>query len=346
MKPFPAPGLLGLGLLAACSSEARYLSSPQFDGARFRNPTQPDEQGLLAVARHILFNRNGAWPERRIERRPILQVDVPTAPDEVAVTFVNHATVLIQTGGLNILTDPVWSEVVGPLSWAGPERAVAPGIPFEDLPPIDVVLISHNHYDHLDLPTLIRLSERDGPRFFVPLGDEALLRAAGIDQVVELDWWQRVDLDEETELIFTPARHASGRSPFDKNRSLWGGHLIKRGAHTIYFAGDTGFSDHFAEIRRRFGPIDLAFLPIGAYLPRETTRAFHLDPGEAVEAHQILEARHSIAIHFGTFQLTGEDFDQPVRDLSRALQTARSLPGPFRALVEGRTVRLHLQRRP
>ncbi|MCA9669927.1 MAG: MBL fold metallo-hydrolase [Myxococcales bacterium] len=312
---------------------------PHFDGQRFYNPRRIAPQSALRIARHILFGRTGRWPERTLEPQRALALARPLGRSDVAVTFVNHATVLLQIAGLNILTDPVWSHRVGPWSWAGPPRARQPGIPFDMLPRIDVVLISHNHYDHLDLPTLRRLGRRDGPRFFVPLGDRQLLLDAGLRRVQQLDWWQRVPLDADVELIFAPAQHNSGRSPWTANRSLWGSHLVRRrGALAVYFAGDTAYAEHFSEVRRRYGAVDLALLPIGAYAPREMMKAFHMNPAEAVRAQLDLDARVALAIHYGTFQLSAEDFDQPVRDLRQALKALPvSRRRAFLALPEGRT---------
>lgn len=330
--------LLVLGAqLFGCASPPPYPVSDHYDGERFFNATPVQDLNVLQLAHHIAFGRNGDWPDGLVANDPAPRLDLGLANRQAAVTFVNHSTVLIQLAGINILTDPAWSDRVGPWSWAGPKRARPPGIPFDALPPIDVVLISHNHYDHLDLPTLRRLHERDRPRIFVPLGDRDLLLANGIDRVDELDWWQRVTLDGGLEIVFAPAQHNSGRSPFTVARSLWGSYLLRRDGLSIYFAGDTAYEVHFRAIRDRFGPVDLAFLPIGGYAPRERHRAFHLDPADAVQAQKDLGAKAAVAIHFGTFQLTGEDFGQPVADLRAVLSRTADLPGPFLVLPEGRT---------
>ena len=326
-------------LLLACAHYPAYPQSPQFnpETGRFTNAPETSKPSFGRVVRHILFGRTGQWPSRRIEPRRALRLGQPQRSDRAAITFVNHSTVLIQIAGLNILTDPVWSERVGPFSWAGPERAVQPGIPFEQLPPIDVVVVSHNHYDHLDVPTLQRLSRRDAPRVFVPLGDEAWLRDEGVNNVTELDWWDEAQLDTQTRLVFTPARHNSGRGLTDSDRSLWGSFLVRRGTSSIYFAGDTGYAEHFAEVRRRYGSVDVALLPIGAYQPRDFTQSFHMDPSEAVQARRDLDARHAVAVHFGCFQLTAEDFHQPPDDLVAAIRAAGESVRQFRALPEGQT---------
>jgi len=328
--------LVWVSCIAGCAPAGTWPVSDHFDGVRFHNPKRVDGPNALQLARHIMFGRNGAWPEERLPVEPDLRLDAELAEDEVAVTFVNHATVLIQGFGLTILTDPVWSERVGPFSWAGPPRARTPGVPLEDLPLVDLVLISHNHYDHLDLPTLQALQARDAPEVIVPLGDRGWLMEEGITKVTELDWWEAVEFGD-LQVVFAPAQHNSGRRVIDGNASLWGSYVIRRQGKTLYFAGDTAYESHFREVRERFGPVNLAFLPIGAYAPRESMRRFHMDPADAVLAHRDLQSRTSVAVHYGTFQLTNEDFNQPLIDLKSALQAADDLPGPFVALPEGRT---------
>jgi L-ascorbate metabolism protein UlaG (beta-lactamase superfamily) len=229
-------------------------------------------------------------------------------------TLVNHSTVLLQQRGSNILTDPVWSERVSPLSWIGPPRRRDPGVSWENLPRIDAVLISHNHYDHLDLPTLRRLAARGDSTFIVPSGGAKLLRAEKIGPVHELDWGESLTLSGFT-IHCVPALHFSSRGLFDRNRTLWCGYAIECRERLVYFAGDTAFGDHFAQIREKFGPPRLALLPIGAYEPRWFMSPVHMGPDEAVRAHRILGAGASIAIHHGTFQLADEGLDVPQKEL-------------------------------
>jgi L-ascorbate metabolism protein UlaG (beta-lactamase superfamily) len=283
-----------------------------FDGSRFFNPGQPQARGWLEVLKWQLNSRK--------ERSPRFVADVepsrPPArvePGELRVTFVNHATVLIQHPDFNILTDPVWSERASPVAWAGPRRHRAPGVRFEDLPRIDVVLLSHNHYDHLDIATVRRLASNSQTRFVVPTGVASLLRSNYIASD-ELDWGDSVDACN-TRIHSVPAMHFSARGLFDRNRTLWCGYVIEAGGCVIYFAGDTGFGPHFAMIRERFGPPRLALLPIGAYDPRWFMGPVHMAPEDAVKAHEILGAKTSIAIHHGTFQLTDEAIDTPARVL-------------------------------
>jgi L-ascorbate metabolism protein UlaG (beta-lactamase superfamily) len=277
-----------------------------FDGTRFYNPGARQLSGLLGVLRWKLTSRP--------ERSPRFLADVvPTVPpprvdEALRITMVNHSTVLVQQHGLNLLTDPIWSERTSPVSWAGPRRKRAPGIAWDDLPPIDIVLISHNHYDHLDLPTLRRLAARGDSTYVVPAGVARLFRAEKLAPVVELDWGESAEVKGCT-IHCVPARHFSSRSPFDRNKALWCGYMIESRGRLVYFAGDTGFGPHFQQIRERFAPPHAALLPIGAYEPRWFMSPVHMSPDEALRAHEILEARTSIAIHHGTFQLADEGLD-------------------------------------
>ena len=284
----------------------------------------------------MLLTPRTRWPsEVPVEpRRP-----PKPGPDEVVVTFVGHAAFLIQAGGANILIDPVYSRRASPLSFAGPRRARAPGVRFDDLPPISLVLLSHNHYDHCDLGTLKLLEQRFQSPAVTPLGNGRLLRSAGFRQVEELDWWERAKT-APFPITVTPAQHFSARGPFDRNRALWGGFLIEAGGQRILHAGDSGYGIHFREIAERLGPIDLALVPIGAYEPRWFMKDIHMNPAEAVQAHLDLAARQSIAMHFGTFQLTPEGIDEPVRELAIALQERGLREERFRAVEVGESVAL------
>jgi L-ascorbate metabolism protein UlaG (beta-lactamase superfamily) len=254
---------------------------------------------------------------------------------ELRVTFVNHATVLIQMDGLNLLTDPIWSERCSPLSWAGPRRFRPPGIRFEALPPIDAVFLSHNHYDHLDIPTLSRLKKAHAPRIFTPLGNAALLEHEQIDGAIDMDWWDQGELGSEVELFCVPAQHWSGRGTADRARTLWSGWVLRGAAGTVTFAGDTGYGPHLKEIRKRFGPSRMALLPIGAYLPRWFMEPVHMSPADAVLAHQDLEAAHSLAIHHGTFMLADDGQDEPVDVLADVLNEASVSEEHFWTLDHG-----------
>ncbi len=285
-----------------------------FDGKRFYNPDAPQAPGYLDALRWKLTSRPEQSP------RFISDV-VPSIPPRrvegsgLRATLVNHSTVLLQQRGSNILTDPIWSERASPLSWAGPRRRRKPGVAWEDLPSIDVVLISHNHYDHLDLPTLRRLAARGDSAFIVPAGVARLLRLRNVGPVQELDWGESLSLPGST-VHCIPSFHSSSRGIYDRNRTLWCGYLIECQGRIVYYAGDTAFGDHFGWIRERFGSPRLALLPIGAYAPRWFMSPVHMTPGEAVKAHEILAPRTSIAIHHGTFQLADEGLDTPRKQLA------------------------------
>ncbi|MBT8131240.1 MAG: MBL fold metallo-hydrolase [Gammaproteobacteria bacterium] len=295
--------------------------SDHFDGTHFSNTGSSINKSLFTVLRWMLTREPGAWSQRRdtVWYIPPAEVD-----DTLRVTFVNHATVLIQTDGLNILTDPIWSKRASPVSWMGPARFREPGIRLDDLPRIDIVLISHNHYDHMDLPTLAALAESHDPRFYVPLGNARYLNKADIDNVVELDWWQ-TETTGAVEIHAVPARHWSKRGLYDANRALWSGYVIMTGSGPVYFAGDTGMGTHFAEISARLGPPRLALLPIGSYLPRWFMQLQHINPAEAVTAHQLLGAVDSMGIHFGTYAM-GDDGQDEAGDMLRSALLEASVP--------------------
>lgn len=300
------------------------------DGNRFRNPTPPDVKPFTAVPR-LMLERRTPWPAR-VEAPP--RQPAPLDGARAAITFIGHSTFLIQTPAGNVLTDPIYSERAGPLGLLGPRRVRPAAVAFDDLPQVSVVLLSHNHYDHCDMPTLRRLASRYDPLVVTPLGNAALVRSAGIRRVEELDWWQPAK-SSPVPVTVTPAHHFSARSPFDRNRALWGGFVLEAGTSRIYFAGDTAYVPFFTDIGRRLGPFDLALLPIGAYEPRWFMHAVHMNPAEAVQAHVEVGARESIGMHFGTFQLTTEAIDEPERALGAAL-AARNVPaGSFRTLEFG-----------
>ncbi len=291
-----------------------------FNGGKFRNLESPERKGFIDFLRWQLTNKRGhwnKWTDSQSGSVPALRLN----GKDLRVTFINHATVLIQTEGLNILTDPIWSERASPVSWAGPKRHRSPGLRFEDLPPIDIVLISHNHYDHLDIKTLVRLSAVHQPRFVTGLGNRAFLNVRGIKviDVTELDWWDAAKISEELSVTCVPAKHFSGRGLSDGDATLWCGYVIEVSAGNVYFAGDTGMGSHFLEIKNRFAPLRLALLPIGAYLPRWFMHPVHLSPSEAIEVHHLLEPRVSMAIHFGTFALGDDGESEPVLKLRETL---------------------------
>lgn len=310
-------------------------ASDHFDGRRFFNPDHPStDRSLIDVARWKLQGGAIPWPKAV----PAPQMVPDRTVEGLHVTFVGHATALIQAGGLNILTDPVWSERASPVRFAGPRRICRPGIAFHDLPQIDIILVSHNHYDHLDIATLRQLHRRFRPLMVTPLGNGAIIRRAipGA-RVEELDWHEGTSIGEGARVDVVPAYHWSGRGLADRRRALWGGFMLRTPQGRVYFAGDTGYGsgDIFRAIRARYGAPDIALIPIGCYAPGWFMAAQHTDPEEAVEIMRDMDARLAIGIHWGVFQLSDEAWDEPARRLEQALHARGVAPGRFRAGTPG-----------
>ena len=326
------------GVAAAVTAERFLLAGPRyrgpltdhFDGEHFHNL----EQGTHSEGSFVkwqLQRHRGFWPDW-IEAAPAAPPPHRVVDGKLRVTLINHASLLVQMDGMNILTDPIWSDRTSPVGFAGPRRHRPAGIRFEDLPPVDLVVVSHNHYDHLDLPTLRRLQQHHRSAIVTQLGNGALMREHGIDGARELDWWQSTSIGSVT-ITSVPSKHFSARGLSDRDRNLWGGFIISGPSGNLYFAGDTGWGGHFAEIGRHFAPIRLAMLPIGAYLPRWFMHNAHIDPEEAVDAHLALGAKTSVAMHYGTFRLSDEGMTDPVRDLHAAMKQKQV--STFRVLEQG-----------
>ncbi|MFL6606057.1 MAG: MBL fold metallo-hydrolase [Steroidobacteraceae bacterium] len=321
--------------------------SDHFDGYRFFNPDAKTGRSFRDFLRWQRTRQRKLWPEWvPNSAHPTLPTHL--ARGQVALTFINHITFLLQFQGLNLLTDPVYSQRVSPFRNVGPRRVREPGLPFEDLPPVHVVLVTHNHYDHLDIETLLRLQQTHSPQFVTSLGNRAFLEQFGIRAAHDLDWWQTIELaatseDGESqspataEITLTPAQHWSNRSARNRNRTLWGGFIVGAGGRQVYFAGDTGYGGHFREVRERFGRVDLALLPIGAYEPRWFMRDQHMNPEDAVRAHLDLDPKISIGTHFGCFQLTDEGIDDPPLELAAARERHGVAPTAFQVLETGET---------
>jgi len=336
MRPTAKAAAITIGTaIGAAAIERIFFASPRwrgnvsdhFDGQRFHN-LEPGWQTEGSFLKWQATRERGEWPDHpdaEYGPKPPERVD----GGRLRVTFINHSTTLIQMDGINILTDPVWSNRVSPFPFVGPRRHRPPGIRFEDLPPIDLVLVSHNHYDHLDVGTLRAI---DKP-IVTPLGNAALMRRHGIREAIDLDWWETTRHANGMKTTVVPSRHFSARALSDRNRTLWGGFVISGPSGHVYFAGDTGWGGHFAEIGRRFAPIRAALLPIGSYLPRWFMQSAHIDPAQAVDAHFALGARTSVAIHFGTFALGDDGEYDPLRDLHAAL-AGKGNP-PFLVLDQG-----------
>jgi L-ascorbate metabolism protein UlaG (beta-lactamase superfamily) len=293
-----------------------------FDGKRFLNLKPTRHAGFRDLLRWMMNREHGPWDPWR-EITPSVPPERVTGGD-LRVTWVNHSTFLIQTENVNLLTDPIWSLRCSPVQWAGPKRHHAPGIRFEDLPPIDAVLISHNHYDHMDAPTLRRLQRK---HTFVGLGNSAFLKGA-----TDLDWWESAEISRDVCVHCVPAQHFSSRGLTDRDANLWCGFVLETPHGAIYFAGDTGWGPHFEKIRERFGPMRLALLPIGAFRPEWFMCSVHISPRDAVRAAIALEAGVSIPMHYSTFDLGDDGQEEPVRVLREALREG----GPrFEVLAPG-----------
>ena len=260
----------------------------------------------------------------RTANLPVVASDlsaIRSNPGADTVTWVGHSTLLIQLDGINVLTDPHWSGRASPVGFAGPKRVTPPGLQFEDLPPIHIVLISHDHYDHLDEATVKRLAQAHQPLFLVPLGLRAWFAEIGITKVEELDWWQGRAVSGLT-LTSVPAQHFSGRTPWDRNRRLWSGWTLAGRAKRLYFAGDTAYYGGLKEIGARLGPFDVAAIPIGAYLPPVIMKSGHTTPEEALRVLADVRGLHLVPIHWGTFDLAEEPLEEPP---ARLLAEARRL---------------------
>lgn len=314
----------------------RYYAGPRsdhFDGQRFFNPGQP---GTDRTLRDILRWRWHAHPARWPAHVPVTPARPEARVAGLRVTAVGHSTLLIQAAGLNILTDPVWSDRASPVSFAGPRRVTAPGIAFEHLPPIDAVLISHCHYDHLDGPTLRRLHAAHAPLFAMPLGNDTIVRGWVPDARIAVgDWGDRLDLGSGAASTLTRANHWSARTGRDRRMALWAGHYLSTPAGSIWFAGDTGYGTIFPAIREAYGPPDIALIPIGAYDPRWFMAAQHCDPEEAVRIFAEVGARRALGIHWGTFRLTDEPREEPAERLAAAVRAAGIAPDRFVAAIPG-----------
>jgi L-ascorbate metabolism protein UlaG (beta-lactamase superfamily) len=334
-------GSLLIGLLIVFLSIGFFLSVPgyrgpkttHFNGRRFLNPSGLEAKGFNAVFRYMRERETPQWKKNyEVYGRT---TPLPDTPKEgVQLGFVNHSTFLIQTPDLQILTDPIWSERCSPFQWAGPRRQRPPGIAWHTLRDIDLVLLSHNHYDHFDLPTLRKLRDQFDPQFIVPLGLKRFMERKGFHKVTELDWWETTEF-KSMEIQAVPANHFSSRGMFDRDRTLWCGYVLQSHNFKTYFLGDSGYSDIFQEIGKRLGPIDLALIPIGAYQPRWFMSPIHLSPPEALQVHQDIQSHQSVAMHFGTFPLANDGQGVAEAELREALANSSINPNKFIIPEEG-----------
>ncbi len=304
-----------------------------YERGRFHN-LEPGggPSGLLEVLKWKWNSKKVPWPTIGNKLQPQLPESV--GEKECFVTFINHATFLLQFAGLNILIDPVFSERLGPIPQIGVKRVRPPGITLEQLPKIDLVVISHNHYDHMDLPSVQKVWEKDHPTFIVPLNNGKFLRKMGVKGVVELDWWESYG-----PATLTPSHHWSSRTLFDRCKSLWGGFLFQEKGWKVLFGGDGGYGEHFKKIYDKFGPLDLSLLSIGSYAPRWFMKEHHMCPEEALQTHLDLKSKQSVGYHFGTFQLADEPYDEPKERLQSALQEQGLSLETFIVPEQGQTLR-------
>lgn len=357
---------IGAGALQSCATTA----NPHYQAAKahhrpggFNNPHVPFEpKGLLTVLQWQWDAARNGLPPAPSQPTPQVPADVAFiqanaqagAAMQPAITWVGHSTMLVQMGGINLITDPVFSERASPVPFLGPQRAQPPGLTPAQLPRIDVVLVSHNHYDHLDEASVRQLHGQPGgaPLFIVPLGLKAWFADIGITRVVELDWWDTHRLPaapgaQPVDVLLTPAQHWSGRTLSDRLQTLWGGFAVFADDLHLIYTGDTGYSPDFQEIRRRAQPrqatgggFDIALIPVGAYEPRWFMRAQHVNPAEAVQIHRDLGAKRSTGVHWGTFSLADEALDEPAAALQRARQAQGVADDAFFLMAVGETRKL------
>lgn len=347
LKLLGGMGALGTGALFGLSpalGNPYYVgpTSDHFDGRRFFNPDGPSTKPFRDFLRWQLGPRAEAWPSEFPS--PFRDRPPPRfSPASTRLSFIGHASYLIQIGGLNILFDPVYADRAGPLGLVGPRRVNAPGIAFDDLPKIDVLLVTHNHYDHLDMSTIGRVWQRDRPIIITALGNDVIMRN-GVDGLAAtgIDWWQTVDLENGVRVNAVPTQHWSARGLNDRMHALWASFVIEGPRHTLYMVGDSGFGAGatFKSIAKRHAHIDLAALPIGAYEPRWFMSDQHMNPDDAVQSLALCGAARAVGHHWGTFRLTNEGIEAPPNDLARACKAANISPDRFKALRPGEVVTL------
>jgi N-acyl-phosphatidylethanolamine-hydrolysing phospholipase D len=320
-------------------------SAHHTEDGRFRNPW-PNSQlhGIGDLIKWMLTRSEKRKSQERIKRRHIqVQKVPPVAEDALSVTWIGHSSFLLRSSGVSVLTDPVWSERASPVSFAGPRRIVSPGVAFEDLPHVDLTVLSHDHYDHLDDATIRNLIKRFPEMTWIaPVGVGRFLKKRGARSVFELDWWDEVTVGN-VQIGCTPAQHFSGRYPWNRNATLWCGWSLKFKDSSVFFAGDTALHPEFGAIAERFGPFDASILPIGAYDPRWFMRAVHMGPEEAVNAFQAVQSANPhtsgrmIGSHWGTFRLTDEPVDEPPKLARQAWNAAALPPGNLWIMSHGET---------
>lgn len=322
--------------VSCCTASGNYKQT-QEDRKSINKEKYRSKHSFADMVKWLWEMETVKWPEW-IED-PVQPAPPDSAGDgNLRVTYINHATVLIQIDRMNILTDPVWSDNVGPVSWLSVKRVRAPGVKLDSLPKIDVILISHDHYDHLDLPTMKKLYKMFKPEILTGTGIKKILKKIDIPVTAELEWWEEKSV-RGIKFVFVPALHDSGRGLFDSGSSLWGGWVIESGEGNIYFAGDTGFDDHFNEIKKKFSGFILTILPVGNYEKRWFMKNQHMNPEDAANAHILLKSAQSIGIHFATFAEHPEQaVDDHEKDLLKAIKKYNLSESEFRILKFGQGI--------
>lgn len=326
--------------LGSCAVKKKYPITDHYNGKQFYLEGTHADKSFFNILKWSLNRPDAKYPDW-IENKFKPELPKKIQSSEVFSTFVNHATFYLQTTNFNFLTDPVFSDRTSPVSFAGPKRVRPVGLTIEEIPEMQFVLISHNHYDHMDMSAIEELHKKFKPVFVVPLGNERYMNHIKEIKIVELDWWQSTTVENKGEkaiITLVPAQHWSARGLDDRRQALWGGFVVQANNQKIFFAGDTGYNDKiFKEIGHRFDGIDLAFLPIGAYEPRWFMKLHHMNPEDAVQVHLDLKAKKSVGMHFGTFRLTDEIWGQPEQDLE--LAKAKFKVSNFTTQEVGQTVK-------
>ncbi len=306
--------------IASCKTYYGGAVSDHFDGKRFFDPENSDDKNLWKFLKWQLTKKSIPWPDH-VELESYDQPPERVYGKELRVSNIGHVTFLIQTQGINILTDPVWSDRASPISFAGPKRVIDPGIKFEDLPPIDVVWISHNHYDHLDIDTIKKLWAVHKPRIITPLGNDTIIHSYDDEIKVEAyDWGDNVAITKDLKFYIEPMQHWSARGIFDRNKALWAALVIETNGGNIYFIGDSGYGEgrYFKRAKEKYGSFRLALLPMGAYEPRWFMKYAHMNPEEMVYAHWDLGSPWTVPSHYDVFKLTDEGRGEALKELEKA----------------------------
>lgn len=301
-----------------------FFSSAVAQGQSFENVYPFPQKSFWTAMKWRWARQPAQWPESR-PLKSNHQTPLVSTSSEPAITWIGHSSFLLQAENKNILFDPVYSETLGPVAWLSPKRVVPPGRTLERTPRIDVIFISHDHFDHMDLPSLEFFAQRDDPVVVAGLGSHDILKDAGFSKIIELNWWDSARLGDGFGVTFVPAQHWSTRSLLVRNSRLWGGFYVTLGRYVYYFVGDTGYHPNlFKEIRQRVGSPNYAFIPVGAYAPRDFMRDQHVDPSEAIKIHLDVGSLISVGMHWGTFQLSDEGIDAPCETLASEVKAQGS----------------------